>query len=166
MGAKFCCDMHPGCWCWFPILGWSTKREHFTIPKAFLPATQEGDTFLDIKLLEQKYLIPTYANVVIVPSGFRLKFENLIAHSPLLNTTEKNTDSQIDWLVLEQTEKLSTIRFNLNGTPYIDNSLYSPVPAGHGELLHLCDDIVNHFTNSCALHFRNIDNILWTKPEQ
>lgn len=130
---------------------YSTVYSH--LPKALLPATLEGDTFLDIKLLEQEKLMQTRGNVLIVPFDFREKFEKLIAKP--------------EWFILEQTKKLSTIRFNLDGTPFCtEKNTYSPVPAGHGELLHLFDDIAQKFSHVRAIHLRNLDNIIGTNSDQ
>lgn len=125
-------------------------------PKALLPTTLEGDTFLDIKLLEQEQLMPTHSNVMIVPLNNTKKFQSIISER-----TSQN------WLVLEQAQQLSTIRFQADGKPYIlENQMYSPVPAGHGELVNLFDDITNAYPTTCALHFRNIDNIIGIQREQ
>lgn len=133
----------------------SDYRTAYGFPKALLPATLEGDTFLDIKLMEQKELMPTRSNAMIVPVGFQKKFQEL------------TSSSEYPWCILEQTEKLSTIRFQMDGNPYYTKEkLYSPVPAGHGELLHLFKDILNRFPHTKAIHLRNIDNIIGTDPER
>lgn len=125
-------------------------------PKALLPATCEGDTFLDIKLLEQKELLPTCSNVIIVPLNYKEKFENILF-----------SHTQSKWFVLEQAQALSTIRFEMNGNPYlIEDKRYAPVPAGHGELINLFDEIMQVYPHAYALHFRNIDNIIGIQSQQ
>lgn len=122
------------------------------LPKALIPATTEGDSFLDLKKEEQTKLFPCLGNVLIVASGLTEKFKKKI--------------NDPDWFILEQGKDLSTIRFQMDGNPFIDeDGKYSVVSAGHGELVHLFDKIANHFPQSQCLHIRNIDNIIGTQQE-
>lgn len=130
-------------------------------PKALIPATVEGDSFLSLKIEEQAYLFPCLGNICIVPSGMRALFEKEIEH------LTRSLNVPVLWHVLEQETHLSTIRFNPDGTPFIeDNGQYSVVSAGHGELLHLFDDILKLYPQTHCLHIRNIDNIIGTQAEQ
>lgn len=123
------------------------------LPKALIPATTEGDSFLELKLIEQKKLFPCLGNALIVGADLKKKFESKIPDP--------------NWLVLEQGKDLSTIRFNMDGKPFIDEEgKYAPVSAGHGELVHLFKKIADAFPQAQCLHIRNIDNIIGTGSEQ
>ncbi len=135
------------------------------LPKAFLPATSENDTFLEIKLLESQFLLKTQFHVFIAPHGYAKKFMEQIKRAALKFKFQDFQES--NHLVLEQHHQLASIRFKLDGTPLInEDKSYSQVPAGHGELLHLFDDIVNQFPNSRSIHLRNIDNVIGNSPKQ
>lgn len=168
--------------------------DHFeTCPKAFVPATAEEDNFLFLKLVEQMSLIPCSGNVMICPAGmidtFRLHIcqqgERLRAEArnifelkrtpftpPWLAECDQSNErtSALErgpWLVMEQGNNLSTIRFTQDAMPFIDsNTSYSRVSAGHGELVHIFSDILSKFPEAECLHIRNIDNIIGTAPER
>ncbi|WGL59973.1 DUF4301 family protein [Pigmentibacter sp. JX0631] len=156
-----------------------------TIPKALVPTTIEGDSFLTLKIAEQIKLFPCLGNVLVVPTNLKKDFEQEIIKnssylqenindifalkdSPFAPTWLKNSTNQKgDWLVLEQGKSLSTIRFNLDGTPYTDeDGNYVPISAGHGELIHLFDSIADSFPNAECLHIRNIDNVIGTSKDR
>ena len=122
-------------------------------PKLNVPATNEGDTFLKLKMEEQAHLFPCLGSTLVVPFAMKKQIQDI-----LYQLKPKEYEK---WLVLEQDHKLSTIRFLRNGEPYLDDKgQYSIVSAGHGELLHLFDNIADHFTQAHCLHIRNIDNII------
>jgi hypothetical protein len=128
-------------------------------PKLNTPATNEGDSFLKLKIEEQMRLLNGLGSTIVVPAKMKKKVENL-----LYQLKPKEYEK---WLVLEQDLKLSTIRFHRDGKPYLDeNGKYSIVSAGHGELLNLFDKIAQHFPQSHCLHIRNIDNIIGTTEEK
>lgn len=130
-------------------------------PKALIPATVEGDSFLALKIEEQLHLFPCLGNICIVPSGMRGVFETELARQA------QALHTPISWHVLEQGTHLSTIRFQLDGTPFVEeNGQYSLVSAGHGELLHLFDDILKLYPQTLCLHIRNIDNIIGIHKHQ
>lgn len=147
------------------------------IPKALIPATNENDTFLKLKILEQFHFFPSLGNVLIVPSEMKNNFEaevqKIVCHLSNQNTISNIVNSVSDknyvnnWIVLEQGFDLSTIRFHIDGKPYLDSEgNISPVSAGHGELIHLFNDIADSFPEAECLHIRNIDNIIGTQESQ
>lgn len=162
--------------------------EHEGMPKAMAPTTDEGDSFLFLKLVEQMSLIPCRANVLICPAGMESAFEEEIRTEglklraevrnifetartpfspPWLAESQVPADKKGEWVVIEQGEDLSTIRFTADGNPLtLSNGLYSPVSAGHGELVHLFPEIVRRMPQAECLHIRNIDNIIGTGPER
>lgn len=128
-------------------------------PKLLVPATVENDTFLKLKMEEQIHLFPCLGTTLVVPYKMKKEIQTV-----LYQLKPKEYEK---WLVLEQDHKLSTIRFNRDGSPYFDDKgKLSLVSAGHGELLHLFDSIADHFPKAHALHVRNIDNIIGISPEQ
>lgn len=155
------------------------------LPKAFVATTLEGDSFLRLKLTEQVALFPTLGNVLISPAGQQEAFVQEIDKegrilpgifanifdlkpSPFAPPWVREPGQKSgSWQVLEQGFDLSTIRFNLDGSPFLDaHSRYSPVAAGHGELVHLFESIANAFPEAECLHVRNIDNIVGTTPDR
>ena len=186
------------------------------LSKALVKTTQENDSFLFLKLVEQMSLIPCLANVVVCPAGLADIFYSEVlflgerltqevrnifetARTPFApdwvsrnerNKALRSTDSSIqtaseahsnqndvcprrtgehrgDWVVLEQGNELSTIRFCLDGTPHINSKgSYTRVSAGHGELVNLFDNILDQFPEAECAHIRNIDNIIGTGPER
>jgi hypothetical protein len=162
--------------------------EHEGMPKAMAPTTDEGDSFLFLKLVEQMSLLPCRANVLICPAGMENVFEEEIRTEglklraevrnifetartpfspPWLSEGDAPNDKKGEWMVMEQGEDLSTIRFTMDGEPLsLPNGQYSPVSAGHGELVHLFPEIVKRLPQAECLHIRNIDNIIGTGPER
>jgi hypothetical protein len=133
-------------------------KNYGDLPKALIPVTFEGETFLTLKLFEQKFLFPSYKNVFIAPPGFKKNFETKIKE--VLKTPQ-------NWFVTEQSKNLSTIRFCLDGKPFVDeNGKYSPVSAGHGELLHVFDNLSQKYPKAHCVHIRNIDNLIGTSQER
>jgi hypothetical protein len=152
-----------------------------TLPKALVPTTNEGDSFLNLKLTEQLRLFPCSANILVSPAGQRSKFEaelNVLGKrlpSAFLNVFDLEGSSfapswlnqekipKGGWAVIEQGKDLSTIRFQMDGSPFIDEKgCYSPVAAGHGELVHILGSIATQFPEAECMHLRNIDNIIGT----
>ncbi len=128
-------------------------------PKLAVPATLEGDCFLKLKIEEQLDLFPCLGNTLVVPNTSKKEIQNLIYQ---INSKEYDK-----WFVLEQDHKLSTIRFKRTGEPFLnEEKKLSLVCAGHGELLHLFDNIADNFPASHCLHIRNIDNIIGTNDQQ
>ena len=154
-------------------------------PKALVPTTAEGDSFLKLKLAEQVSLFPCSANFLIAPADQKQKFESTIAqygrslqHAygnifELENTPFSppwmNAPGRIfgNWHVEEQGRDLSTIRFETSGAPYLtDDGKYSPVAAGHGELVHLFKTMATAYPEAECLHIRNIDNIVGSSADR
>ncbi|MES2614342.1 MAG: DUF4301 family protein [Bdellovibrionota bacterium] len=140
----FCCNL---------IENYSLK------PKLIVPATLEGDTFLKLKIEEQINLISSLGTTLVVPNSMKKEIQQI-----LYQLKPKEYEK---WLVLEQDNKLSTVRFLRNGEPLLDeNGKYSIVSAGHGELLHIFDNIADNFPQAHCLHIRNIDNIIGTTQQR
>lgn len=157
-----------------------------SLPKALVPTTIEGDSFLMLKIAEQIKLLPCLGNVLVVPSNLKKEFEQEIQKvtikiqensidifslkdSPFAPDwlIQNKTSEKGSWVVLEQGRELSTIRFNVNGSPYTDDEgNYVPVSAGHGELIHLFETIADTFPNAECLHIRNIDNVIGTANDR
>ena len=154
-------------------------------PKAMVPTTAEGDSFLKLKLAEQVSLFPCSGNFLIAPADQKLKFEDTIAEygrslqTAYANVFElENTPFAPQWMcpagrtfgqwhVEEQGRDLSTIRFETSGAPYLtDEGKYSPVAAGHGELVHLFKAMASSYAEAECLHIRNIDNIIGSASDR
>ncbi|KAB8033407.1 DUF4301 family protein [Fluviispira multicolorata] len=154
-------------------------NKYSNLPKALVPTTSEGDSFLMLKLAEQIGLLPCLGNILVVPAFMKSEFEKEIEllkpqlqenvsdifalrNSPFAPLwLKENRKTSGAWAVLEQGRNLSTIRFHMDGRPYTDeNGKYIPVSAGHGELIHLFDEITNNFPDAECLHIRNIDNVI------
>lgn len=128
-------------------------QKHGHQPKALIQATTEGDSFLDLKIIEQMHLFPCHGTVLIVGSGLKDLFLEKLKKQP--------------WLVLEQGKPLCTIRFQMDGSPFIDeDGKYAPVSAGHGELIHLFSHMADYFPQATCLHIRNVDNIIGTDHQR
>lgn len=162
--------------------------EHEGMPKAMAPTTDEGDSFLFLKMVEQMSLLPSRANVLICPAGMESTFEEEIRTEglklraevrnifetartpfspPWLAESQLPAEKRGEWVVMEQGEDLSTIRFKMDGNPMtLPNGHYSTVSAGHGELVHLFPEITRRMPQVECLHIRNIDNIIGTGPER
>jgi len=163
-----------------------TLRSYGGAPKAFVPTTEEGDTFLGLKLIEQATLLPCLGNFLIAPADMQERFEAEIARegerlrdlyvnpfelagSPFgpryLNEEERHKRGV--WNVVEQGRDLCTIRFLPSGEPFTnEDGSYSVVSAGHGELLHLFRGMAEAFPQAECIHVRNIDNIIGTTGER
>jgi|GEM_PF-664728 len=155
-------------------------------PKALVPTTAEGDSFLFLKLVEQISLLPSAVSVYVAPFQQTGQFKDEIEHGreKLIRQAQNvfdlsGTSFAPNWLrptthrtasdttVLEQGLELCTLRFNENGTPVInEENTYSSVAAGHGELLNLFPDIAAQWPNIECLHVRNIDNVIGTQAER
>lgn len=155
-------------------------------PKALVPTTGEGDSFLFLKLVEQIALLPSAISVYVAPFQQTGKFKTEIEYGrqKIIRQAQNvfdlgGTQFAPDWLkpapqnhtaqsvVLEQGLDLCTLRFNEDGTPVSnDDGSYSSVAAGHGELLNLFPDIAAQWPNLECLHIRNIDNVVGTQQER
>ncbi|NBO37325.1 DUF4301 family protein [bacterium] len=155
-------------------------------PKALVPTTGEGDSFLFLKLVEQIALLPSSVSVYVAPfqqsTQFKAEIESGrqklirqaqnvfdLAGTPFAPDWLKPTNQRAtgDFTILEQGLDLCTLRFNEDGTAVLaDDGSYSSVAAGHGELLNLFPDIAAQWPNLECLHIRNIDNVVGTQQER
>lgn len=157
-----------------------------TQPKALVPTTAEGDSFLFLKLVEQISLLPCAVSVYVAPFQQTTLFKDEIesGKQKLIRQAQNvfdlaGTSFAPEWLkptshrsasdtsVLEQGLDLCTLRFNENGTALMtEEQSYSSVAAGHGELLNLFPDIAAQWPNIECLHIRNIDNVIGSQHER
>ena len=149
------------------------------IPKALVGTTQEGDTFLRLKLVEQNSLLPCAGTIVVAPDGQTQAFEKVIAKElkelpqRYINPFELGSEGKFSemlssqFCVLEQSRDLCTIRFDSKGNPLTSpTGEYSVVSAGHGELISLFDKVLDKYPSAECIHIRNIDNILGSTEER
>ena len=119
-------------------------------PKALLPAVAEGDSFLRIKQLEHRAIGAFASQVFIAPAGESANFKReLDRHSQ---------SSDAPFSVFEQDIKLSTLRFTESGRVLMESDQPSGVPAGHGSLLELLNQVPRP-SGTHSFFIRNIDNI-------
>lgn len=155
-------------------------------PKALVPTTGEGDSFLFLKLIEQIALLPSSMSVYVAPFQQTAKFKTEIdaGRQRIIRQAQNvfdlaGTQFAPDWLkpttqnqisqstILEQGLELCTLRFNEDGTAVVsEDGSYSSVAAGHGELLNLFPEIAAQWPNLECLHIRNIDNVIGTQQER
>ncbi|MEY4063978.1 MAG: hypothetical protein RIR26_186 [Pseudomonadota bacterium] len=155
-------------------------------PKALVPTTAEGDSFLFLKLVEQIALLPSAVSIYVAPYQQTPEFKTEIewCRQKLIRQAQNvfdlgGTQFAPDWLkptsqrtgpdtnVLEQGLELCTLRFDERGTALVgEDGSYSAVAAGHGELLNLFSDISAQWPNLECLHIRNIDNVIGTQQER
>lgn len=126
------------------------------IPKALYPCVKEGNTFLELKFLEQKSLQGISKTICIIPPHTEELFQLNLRNAAIEN---KNI------LFMEQGSKLSTLRFDDKGLPLEEDLSLSIAPAGHGSLLKLFPKIKEKFPEIESLFIRNIDNIIGSKEE-
>ena len=116
-------------------------------PKALQPAFKSGMTFIDVKKKEHQALEAVSAEFFIINPKSKSLFSSY-------NNKEDSS------FLLEQGPKLSTIRFNTDGSPYVDaHGNYTVVPAGHGSLTKLIPEVKKHAPQCESIFIRNIDNI-------
>jgi hypothetical protein len=152
-------------------------------PKALVPTTVEGDSFLRLKMVEQISTLRSLVNVLVVPAGQKQRIQKILkAESSYLTCNYSNVfnlhgtpmapswlraNSKVAgaWEVMEQGNDLSTIRFGVNGEPVVEKGQYSLVAAGHGELVHLFSKVAAAHPEAECLHVRNIDNVVGASSE-
>jgi hypothetical protein len=129
------------------------------LPKGLTPATLEGLTFFDLKLLERQALNPAGWMAVVVGEGMTGRFEEQLAHSLVPEELRR----RVAFLV--QGPPLSTLRFDPQAEPVRSSEgRYAPVVAGHGELLRLFPDVAALGPHR-SVFIINIDNVIGTSPE-
>ncbi|MFW7377420.1 MAG: DUF4301 family protein [Oligoflexus sp.] len=132
--------------------------EEINLAKALQPAVPSGESFLQLKNLEHSLMQGISGQVYIVPADQSGKFAEILQKSDPLN--------KLPSFFLEQGPKLSTIRFQPDGSPYRDEAgQLSPVPAGHGTLIHLIPEVKKLIPESQTIFIRNIDNVMGSRKE-
>ncbi len=126
--------------------------DEIDLPKALLPCWKDGPTFLQMKQQEHEKIPGMLAEYYVAPLEQSSLFaEHLTAH---------DKDSERPRYFLEQGEQLSTLRFRPDGMPYrTPEGKLSIVPAGHGMLVKLFQDIRQKTPDAHSLFIRNIDNV-------
>lgn len=124
--------------------------ELFPSPKALYPCVLEGNSFLDLKIIEH-LAIGITRQVFVIPAGCQEKFNAAVS------------DYDCDVSFLEQGKSLSTLRFLHRDRQVVRHEgKLSLVPAGHGVLTALFSQIKD-FASSAFI--RNIDNVMGTHPQ-
>ena len=130
-------------------------RSLFNSPKALLPCTPGGQSFLVRKAREHSYFSCLEAQFFIVPPGMKERFLEHLADDP-----------GPEVYCYEQGPSCSTFRFYPDGRLVRDlQGQPSEVPAGHGSLLNLFPGIRRGHPEISALFIRNIDNVSPMNPE-
>ena len=120
------------------------------LPKALMPCSREGVTFLEMKQKEHACFSHLEGEVYVVPFGCK---DMVAKKAPKA-------------LILEQGKELSTLRFYENGAAVKEpGGGLSVVPAGHGTLTRLFPACQKVFSSSHSLFIRNIDNVMGTSKE-
>jgi hypothetical protein len=126
-------------------------------PKGLQPATNQGTTFLDLKLIEHNKIEGLNGQVFVVPFGQTEMFQAALAAAPVKPSTPVT--------FREQDSRFSTIRFLDNGEPLVEDGNYSLVPGGHGTLIKLFPEVKEAFPYCHSVFIRNIDNAMGLSPE-
>lgn len=128
------------------------------LPKALLPCWKDGPTFLEVKRQEHAQIHGLLAEYYVAPLGLSQTFAKHLAPD------KTNRLKSVHFL--EQGEQLSTLRFRPDGMPYrTPEGQLSIVPAGHGMLVRLFQDIKQSTPGAHSLLIRNIDNVNGTSRE-
>ncbi len=127
-------------------------------PKALLPCWKDGPSFIQMKRDEHSRIHGLVAEYYVAPLGLSSSFaEHLQDHTQAHHRSLG---------FLEQGPQLSTIRFKPDGYPYRSPEGHlSVVPAGHGMLVKLFQDIRLHQPSAHSMFIRNIDNVNGTSLE-
>lgn len=127
-------------------------------PKALQPCTVDGSTFIEAKLRELDRLGSIGRCIFVVPHNKIPDFERSLSASAYQNAKPVQ--------FLEQGPSLSTVRFKMDGQPYLDDDgKASIVPGGHGTLKNLFKDVKESYPDSKGVLIANIDNVIGTSPE-
>jgi hypothetical protein len=133
--------------------------DEIDLPKALLPCWKDGPTFLQMKQTEHSKIHGLIAEFYVAPLGqSRLFAEHL-------QTSAQDEPNRSHHFV-EQGPEMSTLRFRMDGTPYrkADQQL-SIVPAGHGMLVRLFQEVRKRVPTAHSLFIRNIDNVNGAQTE-
>ena len=128
-------------------------------PKAFYPAVIEGNSFLEMKMREDRSIPGLQAGIFVCPRGCQTQFQQSIeALSQQLGDAE--------YEVIEQGDSLATLRFDTRGDVCIlEDNVPSIVPAGHGALLRTLPVSKTIFPKVHSVWIRNIDNVVGTSKQ-
>lgn len=129
-----------------------TMIQEIDLPKALLPCWKDGPTFLQMKQQEHEKIHGMLAEYYVAPLGESRLFADHLA--------QRGPEETRPRYFLEQGEQLSTLRFRPDGMPYrTPEGKLSIVPAGHGMLVKLFQDVRQKTPSAHSLFIRNIDNV-------
>jgi len=130
------------------------------MPKALFPCTVEGSSFLQLKIREHRAIGGFSAQVFVTPPSAPQRFAEALSDP---KTSVEKDVGHAPILFEEQCGRLSTLRFRADGSPFLGNhDTPSCVPAGHGALTRLFEDVRNRVEGAATLFIRNIDNVCGT----
>lgn len=125
------------------------------LPKALMPCVKEGMSFLAMKVREHARIPALAGEVYVTPPGMPYAFQSALAKT--------DRPSKLPLHFLEQGKSLSTLRFNADGSLFLDPAgKPSAVPAGHGALADLFPAAGKLAPAAHSLFIRNIDNVMGT----
>ncbi len=125
-----------------------------SLPKALLPCVEEGNTFLELKIIEDLSLSFLEQSFLVISPRMKDSFDKKLK--------ELNADN---FSILFQGPKQSTVRVDEKVNPVVEGDSFSVVPAGHGTLLELFPEVNQSNPNVHSVLIRNVDNIVGTSPE-
>lgn len=130
-------------------------KELFSLPKALVPCTIEGHTFLKMKLLEHQAMGFLDGQIFVAGLSKYGLFENALQVD--------STGVVPQCKIYTQGPNESTVRFNEDLTPaHNQTGELSVVPAGHGTLAGLIPNVENDFPDAHSVFIRNVDNVMGT----
>jgi len=125
-----------------------------SLPKALQPCVITGQTFLEMKILEDR--------------AFQFLEGSFLVTSPTMETAIQKKLNSLDatnFKILLQGPKQSTVRVKQNLEPLIEDEALSIVPAGHGTLAELFPKVREYCPYAHSVLIRNIDNIVGPSSE-
>ena len=129
-------------------------RALMKVPKALMPCTSSGESFLYLKRREHQAIGLLQGEVYVIPPQYEQEVEHHLAQF-------QKDEFSLRVELLQQGPSLSTIRFDEQGQPLLEkDGQPSIVPAGHGALVQLFPQVKDKFPKAHSLFIRNIDNIM------
>lgn len=133
----------------------ATLLDELTAPKALMPCTRDGFSFIAVKSREHEALPQLAAQAFVTPPGREEEFAAALPDRTSLPSR-----------FFAQGPAMSTIRFDAQGEPVREaDGRLSTVPAGHGTLVGLLPEVGRAFPEARAVFIRNIDNVMGTSAD-
>ena len=135
--------------------------------KILIPLNPDGDSLIDFIIWQQANLLPTAPLNLIASPDFAEQVKKSAERSVVSGFSQGIISYQnFTVSVIKQDHELDTIRFLENGEPLIeDNGNYSPVPAGHGEIIKMFNSISETRQDSNCILLQTMDNIFGKTDE-